>query len=352
MQRRYGELPGYGGDSRPLHKMIQLLQLRIRKKPVDLVGTFQSFDKLNKGRVPNSRFQSIINTTDLLSLSDDEVGSFVMAYPHKNEPGLIDYRRFCADIEYGTSVPARFMPDEEEYPAVPAYMQRAAQAAMVEIASFLAYQNLHKDTLVNAFVDNDKFNTGCVTAHLFGSALARIGVQLTPKQLTNLVEVYKINKPGEVSDVLAGGGCQVNYKQFCNDMLGTRVERYQGGMITQTPSHQLPPAGARHGTDASLGLGIRALHGVGGAMFGTRSSTAQLSFRPSAAAVEEAASASQRTVDVPIFSNGESFSDVMDSQAGHPGSMGSTGGRRSLLASAGAQQLGGMPRSNNGEYSF
>ena len=100
MHRRYGELEDFPqSGARPVHKLVEMMQLKFKQRGMDVNDLFAAGDRLRSGRVSRFKFRSTLNGSGLACLTEEEVDSFVRYYGHPRDPTEIDYKTFCFDIE-------------------------------------------------------------------------------------------------------------------------------------------------------------------------------------------------------------------------------------------------------------
>jgi len=214
-------------NNRFLHQRIQIannptdvesrLQAAIVMKRVRVEEFFFDFDKLRKGKVTKSQFESILSRLNF-NLAKEEFDFLSSKYKTADAEFMINYKEFCASINsaftsYGIQkeplVRVAPVTNENTVPARRKYLQfNKEEQDMLEgiINEYKEAVRIKRVHLKPMFQDFDITRNQHVTKHQFLRTLEVLGVS-APQDVMNVLLKAFMDK---------GNVDEVNYYDFCN----------------------------------------------------------------------------------------------------------------------------------------
>ena len=195
------------------------LRALVVMKRVRIEEFFFDFDKLRKGRVTKSQFESILSMLNI-NLTFDEQRALTAKYRTNDPETMINYHAFCASINgafttYGIQKDpnAKVAPvtvdntvlARRKYLDITEDEAQQIAAILEEYRKAVRIKRIH---LKPMFQDFDITKNQHVTKHQFLRTLAQLGVSATEPVLNVLLKAYM--DKGNVDEV--------NYFDFCNDI--------------------------------------------------------------------------------------------------------------------------------------
>ena len=201
-------------------EVLKRLQTFVYKRQIRINDFFTAFDRLNKGKVTQQKFQSVIGQTSL-PLTTEQIETVALRFTPVGEPDMFDYRSFCKEINaiFGqTELQKKPMDqDDSKVSALPdpsATLQKLSAAEEAKCEAII--KRMHTDVVTKRmnieeqFMDYDRApRKNYITKQQFKQCIARLGLSTNPHEFDVLCKKYRCT---DLDDM--------NYNAFCSDIEG------------------------------------------------------------------------------------------------------------------------------------